>query len=167
MTDTQSFRFSTMTADTHRIIATLIEAGVQNHIIHENVYDSYTENRLRLLGYAINNKLKIYPEYKTAIITLSQEELAQFHYVSGDSEGFVNYALAINGVRLAGLFQEREGIIKISLRSKGNFSVKKIAEKYFEGGGHMNAAGGKSLSPMDVTVEKFLSAVKENSSELK
>lgn len=167
MTDTQSFRFATMTADTHRIIATLIEAGVQNHVIHENVYDSYSENRLRLLGYSINNKLKIYPEYKTAVITLNKEELNRFHFVPGDSEGFVNYALAINGIRVAAFFLERDGVIKISLRSKGNFSVKKIAEKYFEGGGHMNAAGGKSSAPMDATVEKFISAVKEYNSELK
>lgn len=167
MTDTQSFRFSNMTADTHRIIAALIETGIENHIIHENVYDSYSENRLRLLGYAINNKLKIYLEYKTAVISLEKQELEQFHYVPGDSEGFVNYALAVNGIRIAGFFLEREGIIKVSLRSKGNFSVKKIAEKYFEGGGHMNAAGGKSHDTMDKTVEKFLSAVKEYSSELK
>lgn len=166
MTDTQSFRFSTMTADTHRIIAMLIEAGVENHIIHENIYDSYSEHRLRLLGYSVNSKLKIYPEYKTAVMTLTKEELDRFHYVPGDSEGFVNYALAVNGVRVAAFFLEREGIIKVSLRSKGNFSVKKIAEKYFEGGGHMNAAGGKSSSSMDAAVEKFLSALKEYYSEL-
>src|SRR5258705_2848123 len=149
MTDTQSFRFSTMTADTHRIIAALIEAGVQNHIIHENVYDSYSENRLRLLGYSINNKLKIYPEHKTALITLTKEELDRFHYVPGDSEGFVNYALAVDRIRMAACFTEGHRLIKISLRSKGNFSVKKIAENYFEGGGHMNAAGGKSRASMD------------------
>jgi bifunctional oligoribonuclease and PAP phosphatase NrnA len=167
MTDTQSFRFATMTADTHRIIAALIETGIENHIIHENVYDSYSENRLRLLGYAINNKLKIYPELKTAVIGLTKEELDRFHYVPGDSEGFVNYALAVEGIRIAAFFSEGDRIIKVSLRSKGSFSVKKIAEKYFEGGGHMNAAGGKSNEPMDKTIEKFLSAVKEYSSELK
>jgi phosphoesterase RecJ-like protein len=166
MTDTQSFRFATMTADTHRVIAALIEAGVQNHIIHENIYDNYSENRLRLLGYALNNKLKIYPEYKAAVITLTKQELDKFHFLSGDSEGFVNYALAVNGIRVAAFFLERDGIIKISLRSKGNFSVKKIAEKYFEGGGHMNASGGKSSAPMDTTLEKFLSALKEYRSEL-
>jgi phosphoesterase RecJ-like protein len=167
MTDTQSFRFATMTADTHRIIAALIETGIENHIIHENVYDSYSENRLRLLGYAINNKLKIYPELKTAVITLEKQELERFNYVPGDSEGFVNYALGINGIRIAAFFSEGDRLIKISLRSKGNFSVKKIAEQYFQGGGHMNAAGGKSTVSMNATVEKFLSAVKEYSSELK
>src|ERR1041385_3764437 len=165
MTDTQSFRFATMTADTHRIIAALLETGIQNHIIHENVYDSYSENRLRLLGYAINNKLKIYPELKTAVIALTKEELDRFHYVQGDSEGFVNYALAVEGIRIAAFFSEGDRIIKVSLRSKGNFSVKKIAEKYFEGGGHMNASGGKLRASMDATVEKFLSAVKGFSSE--
>ena len=166
MTDTQSFRFSTMTADTHRIIANLIETGIENHTIHENVYDSYSEHRLRLLGYCINNKLKVLPEFKTAFITLTKEELDRFHFISGDSEGFVNYALAIDGIRLAGFFIERDGIIKVSLRSKGYFSVKEMAEKYFEGGGHLNAAGGSSKLSMDATVEKFLSVLKQYSKAL-
>ena len=166
MTDTQSFRFAGMTADTHRIIADLIDAGVENHIIHENVYDTFSENRMRLLGYCIDNKLKIYPEFRTALISLTKEELERFHFMPGDSEGFVNYALAINGMRVAAFFLERDGVIKISLRSKGNFSVKKIAEKYFEGGGHMNASGGKSSVSMNETIEKFLSALKEYQHEL-
>ncbi|MBK5284011.1 MAG: bifunctional oligoribonuclease/PAP phosphatase NrnA [Bacteroidia bacterium] len=166
MTDTQSFRFSTMTADTHRIIATLMEAGVDNHIIHENVYDSYSEDRLRLLGYSINNKLKVLPEYNTAFIWLTKEELDKFNFISGDSEGFVNYALAINGTRLAVFFMERDGIIKISFRSKGNFSVKEMAEKYFEGGGHKNASGGQSKLSMDATIEKFMTTLKHYSKEL-
>ncbi|HLG33444.1 MAG TPA: bifunctional oligoribonuclease/PAP phosphatase NrnA [Bacteroidia bacterium] len=166
MTDTQSFRFSNMTADTHRVIANLIEARVENHVIHENVYDSYSEHRLRLLGYCINNKLKVLKEYKTAFITLSKEELDRFHFASGDSEGFVNYALAIDGIRLAGFFMELDGIIKISLRSKGNFSVKEMAEKYFEGGGHKNAAGGQSELLMEATVEKFITTLKHYSKEL-
>jgi bifunctional oligoribonuclease and PAP phosphatase NrnA len=166
MTDTQSFRFSNMTADTHHIIAKLIESGIENHIIHENVYDSYSEHRLRLLGYCINNKLKVLPEYKTAFITLTKEELDRFHFISGDSEGFVNYALAIDGIRLAGFFIERDGIVKVSLRSKGNFSVKEMAEKYFEGGGHLNASGGSSKLPMAATVEKFVSVLKQYSNAL-
>lgn len=166
MTDTQSFRFSTMTADTHRIIAKLIETGVENHIIHENVYDSYSEHRLRLLGYCIDKKLNVLPEYNTAYITLSKEELGRFHFTSGDSEGFVNYALAIDGIRLAAFFMERDGIIKLSLRSKGNFSVKEMAEKYFEGGGHKNAAGGQSELSMEATVEKFLATLKHYTKEL-
>jgi phosphoesterase RecJ-like protein len=166
MTDTQSFRFSTMTADTHRIIAKLIETGIENHTIHENVYDSYSEHRLRLLGYCINSKLKVLREYKTAFITLTNEELDRFHFVSGDSEGFVNYALAIEGIRLAGFFIERDGIIKISLRSKGNFSVKELVEKHFEGGGHLNAAGGSSKLSMDATLEYFISVLKHYSRAL-
>jgi len=166
MTDTQSFRFSNMTADTHRIIADLIAAGVDNHVIHENVYDSYSEDRLRLLGYSINNKLKVLPEYSTAFIWLTREELDRFNYTAGDSEGFVNYALAINGIRLAVFFIERDGIVKISFRSKGNFSVKEMAEKYFEGGGHKNASGGQSKINMDDTIEKFIATLKHYSKEL-
>jgi bifunctional oligoribonuclease and PAP phosphatase NrnA len=166
MTDTQSFRFSTMTADSHNIIAKLIEAGVENHIVHENVYDSYSEHRLRLLGYCIDKKLKVLPEYKTAYISLTKEELDRFHFVSGDSEGFVNYALAINGIRLAAFFMERDGVIKVSLRSKGDFSVKELSEKYFKGGGHRNASGGSSELSMETTIEKFLSALKQYSGEL-
>jgi phosphoesterase RecJ-like protein len=166
MTDTQSFRFSTMTADTHNIIAKLIEAGVENHIIHENVYDSYSEHRLRLLGFCIDKKLKVLPEYKTAFISLTKEELSRFHFVSGDSEGFVNYALAIDGIRLAGFFIERDNLIKVSLRSKGNFSVKELAEKYFEGGGHKNAAGGQSSLTMEQTIENFIATLKYYSKEL-
>ena len=166
MTDTQSFRFSTMTADTHHIIASLIGAGVENHVIHENVYDSYSEHRLRLLGYCIDHKLKVLPEYKTAYISLTKAELDSFHFTTGDSEGFVNYALAIDGIRLAVFFMERDGIIKISLRSKGNFSVKELAEKYFDGGGHKNAAGGQSSISMEATVEKFLSTLKFYAKEL-
>jgi len=166
MTDTQSFRFSNMTADTHCIIAKLIQAGVENHVIHENIYDSYSEHRLRLLGYCINNKLKVLTEYKTAFITLTKEELDRFHFVSGDSEGFVNYALAIDGIRLAGFFIERDEIVKVSLRSKGNFSVKELAEKHFEGGGHKNASGGQSELTMDATIEKFLNILKQYSKEL-
>src|SRR5258706_4129908 len=130
-----------MTADTHRIIETLIEAGVENHIIQENVYDNFSENRLRLLGYCINNKLKIYPEYSTAIITLTKQELERFHFVSGDSEGFVNYALAINGIRVAAFFLHADGIIRRSFRSKGNFSVKKLPEQVFEDGGRILEPG--------------------------
>ena len=167
MTDTQSFRFSTMTADTHRIIASLIEAGVDNHVIHENVYDSYSEHRLRLLGYSIDKKLKVFPEFKTALISLTKEELGRFHFVAGDTEGFVNYALSIDGIRLAAFFMERDNIIKISFRYKGDFSVKEMAEKYFEGGGHKNAAGGQSELSMDSTIEKFISTLKIYSGELK
>jgi phosphoesterase RecJ-like protein len=157
MTDTNSFRYSSMRSETHRIIADLMDAGAENYKIHENVYDTYLENRLRLLGYALKEKLKVLPEFNTAFIALSQAELDMFNFKAGDSEGIVNYALSIKGIRMAALFTERDGEIKISFRSKGNFSVKDLSSKYFEGGGHKNASGGKSNESLDATVKKFIS----------
>jgi phosphoesterase RecJ-like protein len=119
------------------------------------VYNTYSEGRLRLLGYALSEKLKVNPELSTASISLSLEELNRFDYQVGDTEGLVNYALSIKGIKLAALFTERKDKIRISFRSVGGFSVNDMARKYFEGGGHKNAAGGDSYLPMDKTLEKF------------
>ncbi|APY10520.1 DHH family phosphoesterase [Seonamhaeicola sp. S2-3] len=158
MTDTGSFRFSSTTSTTHRIVANLIEKGANNANIHNNVYDTNSYNRLQLLGCALNN-LKVIPEFKTAYITLSQKELNTYNYTKGDTEGVVNYGLSLEGVILAAIFIEdqQEGIIKISLRSKGNFSVNEMSRAHFNGGGHTNAAGGKSYATLKETVEKFIS----------
>ena len=166
MTDTNSFRYASMKSDTHRIIADLIDAGAENFKIHENVYDTSLENRLRLLGYALKEKLQVLPEFNTAFIALSQPELDMFNFKPGDSEGIVNYALSIKGIRLAAFFTEREGEIKISFRSKGDFSVKDMSSKYFQGGGHKNASGGKSDESLEATVQKFLSILPEYKSQL-
>lgn len=156
MTDTGSFRFSSMTADTHDIIGHLMRAGASNFTIHENVYDNFSLDRTRFLGHCIKEKLVVLPEYKTAYIAVSKDELAYFNHKSGDTEGIVNYALGIKGIRFAAFFCERDQLIKISFRSKDNFSVKEIAANHFSGGGHRNAAGGKSLDSLDVTVSRFL-----------
>lgn len=158
MTDTGSFKFSSTSSQTHRIVANLIEKGANSSEIHNNVYDTFTPEKLQLLGRALSN-LKILPEYRTAYITLSQEELNKFNYKKGDTEGVVNYGLSLNNIVLAAIFIEdkQEGIIKISLRSKGNFSVNELSRAHFDGGGHTNAAGGKSYSSLSDTVEKFIS----------
>jgi len=158
MTDTGSFRFRSTTSTTHRIIANLIDKGAKNTAIHNNVYDTNSYNRLQLLGCALNN-LRIIPEYKTAYITLSQKELQDLDYKKGDTEGFVNYALSLDKTVLAAIFIEdkKQGIIKISLRSKGDFSVNQLSRDHFEGGGHTNAAGGKSDTSLEATVKKFIS----------
>lgn len=158
MTDTGSFRFASTTSTTHRIIANLIEKGASNVNIHNNVYDTNSYSRLQLLGCALNN-LRVIPEARAAYITLSQEELNRYNYSKGDTEGVVNYGLSLDNVVLAAIFIEDkgEGIIKISLRSKGNFSVNEMSRAHFNGGGHTNAAGGKSHSSLDDTVEKFIS----------
>lgn len=167
MTDTGSFRFPATTAATHRVIAHLIEAGAPNSIIHQNVYDTNSPDRLKLLGVALNNMVML-PEYKTAYITMSQEELNNNNFKKGDTEGFVNYALSMKGVIFAMIFIEnkKEKIIKISLRSKGSFSVNDFSRKYFNGGGHTNAAGGKSLKTLSKTVEEFISILPRSKKEL-
>jgi len=158
MTDTGSFRFSSTTSKTHKVVADLIDKGANNSEIHNNIYDANSYSRLQLLGRALSN-LKVLPEYRTAYITLTQEELNTFNFKKGDTEGFVNYGLSLEGIVLAAIFIEnqQEGIIKISLRSKGNFSVNELSRAHFDGGGHTNAAGGKSNLSLNDTVEKFIS----------
>ncbi len=167
MTDTNSFRYSSMKADVHRIIASLMEAGAENYKIHERIYDVSTENRLRLLGFSLKEKLIVLPEFSTAYIALSEAELEMFNYKSGDTEGLVNYALSIEGIRFAAFFSEREGKIKISFRSKGDFSVKEFSGKYFNGGGHKNASGGVSNESLKATLKKFIELLPIYQEELK
>lgn len=167
MTDTGSFRFRSTTSATHRIIADLIDKGAENDRIHNNVYDSNSYNRLLLLGQALSN-LQILPSYKTAYITLSSEEKKRFDFQKGDTEGVVNYALSLKGIIFAAIFIEDsdQEIIKISFRSKGKFSVNQFARNHFSGGGHDNAAGGKSDLDMAKTVTKFTSLLPQYKSEL-
>jgi phosphoesterase RecJ-like protein len=167
MTDTGSFRFRSTTSTTHRIIADLIDKGAQNDRIHNNVYDSNSYNRLLLLGQALSN-LQILPTYKTAYITLTVEEKKRFDFQKGDTEGIVNYALSLKGIIFAAIFIEdlEQGIIKISFRSKGNFSVNQFSRNHFEGGGHDNAAGGKSNVSLAESVTKFTALVATYKSEL-
>jgi phosphoesterase RecJ-like protein len=156
MTDTASFRFSSMKADTHRTIAKLMEAGAVNYKIHELIYDTNTENRLRLLGHCLKDKLIVIPEYNTAYISLTQEELDNYHFETGDTEGIVNYALSINKIMFAAFFSLRDNVVRISFRSKDNFPANEVAREYFQGGGHKNAAGGKSDLSLDDTIKKFI-----------
>ena len=157
MTDTGSFRFPSTTSKTHRVIADLIDKGANNAQIHNAVYDTNRYNRMQLLGCALTN-LKVLPEFNTAYITLSQEELNTYDFKKGDTEGFVNYALSLEHIIFAVIFIEdsKHDIIKLSLRSKGDFSVNEFSRKYFNGGGHTNAAGGRSDLTLDATVEKFI-----------
>jgi len=167
MTDTGSFRFSSTTSTTHRVVADLIDKGANNSQIHSNVYDTNTYGRLQLLGCSLNN-LKVIPEHKTAYISLSQSELNQFNFKKGDTEGVVNYGLSIDNVVFAAIFIEhkKEGIVKISLRSSGNFDVNAFARNHFNGGGHLNAAGGRSNLNLKETIEKFISILPNYSIDL-
>ena len=166
MTDTGSFRFPSTTARTHQIISTLIEKGAQPHLIHQKIYDTYSFSRLQLLGIALNNLKKI-DGIPVVYITLSQKELNQNKFKKGDTEGFVNYGLSLLGISLAVIMIENEAekIIKMSFRSKGSFDVNRFAKKYFNGGGHINAAGGVSHLTLEETVEQFINAVVDNKAQ--
>lgn len=156
LTDSGSFRFPKTTGRTHRIVADLIDLGAENTVIPNLLFDNNSYDRLQLMGRALQN-MKLLPEFKTAYITLSQDELNEFNYVKGDTEGLVNYGLTIKGIIFAAIFIENkdENIIKISFRSQGDFDVNAFARTHFEGGGHINAAGGKSTLSMKATILKF------------
>lgn len=162
LTDSGGFKFPKTTGNTHRIVAEFIELGVENTVIPTLLFDNSSYNRLQLLGRALQN-LKVIADKKTAYITLSQKELDDFGYEKGDTEGIVNYGLSIKGIHFAAIFIEHtdEKIIKISFRSQGDFDVNLFARAHFNGGGHMNAAGGKSNETLEKTIEKFIHLVAE------
>ena len=155
MTDSASFRLPNTTSTVHRIVADLIDAGAPNARIHELVYNDSTEMRLKFLGHCLANKLQVFNEFNTALITVTADELKEYDVITGDTEGIVNYALSISSVRLAAFMVERKDKVKLSLRSKGDFPANEICKKYFSGGGHRNAAGGVSSDSLQETVEKF------------
>lgn len=167
MTDTGSFRYPSTTPTTHRVTAKLIEAGAESAMIHQEVYDTNSMDRMKLLGHALNN-LHVLEEYNTAYITLTQKDLDEHNFKKGDTEGFVNYALSIKGIVFAVIFIEnkQENIVKMSLRSKGNFSVNDVAREHYSGGGHINAAGGKSSQSLNETVTEFISILPRYKNEL-
>ena len=161
MTDTGNFSFSTLTPELYRAVAVLIERGIDIPQIHNKVYNSFTEGRARLFGFAINRKMDIFYGGKVAFMSLTEAEMRRFGFQQGDSEGFVNYPLTIKKVRMSALFTEHTHFIRISLRSRGDVDVNKFARKYFDGGGHKNAAGGKSFVSMDETIAHFRRSVEE------
>ena len=156
MTDTGSFRYPTTTKKVHQIIAELIEIGADNSKIHKLVYDNSSESRLRFIGYALSEKMQVFNEYNTVVFSITDDELNLFNSQTGDTEGLVNYGMAIHGMVMAAAFIERDGIVKMSFRSVGDFAVNELAALHFEGGGHKNAAGGKSSLSLVDTVEKFI-----------
>lgn len=167
LTDTGSFRFSSTTAATHYKAARLIEEGIEPSTIYSLVHDNYSSSRIRLLGYALYEKLKLYPNYRTAIIALSEEELMKYNYRKGDTEGLVNYPLSVKDIVFSVFISVKEGETRISLRSKGSFDVNKVARKHLHGGGHVNAAGGRSDVGAEETAKKIVNLLKEYEDELK
>lgn len=156
LTDSGSFRFPGTTGNTHRIIAELIDLGVENTQIPVLLFDNSSYSRLQLLGRALQN-MKVFEDHKTSYTSLTQDELDSFNYVKGDTEGIVNYGLSIKGIVFTAIFIENkdEKIIKISFRSQGGFDVNQFARDHFNGGGHSNAAGGRSDVSMEETLKKF------------
>ena len=160
VTDTGSFSYGCNNPRTYEIVARLIEKGVDGAHIHRLIYSTYSEDRMRLLGFCLSEKLKVVSEAETAYISLSEKDLQRFNYREGDTEGIVNYALNIENIRLAALFTEKEDYVKISLRSVGDLDANILARNHFNGGGHKNAAGGKSYASLADTLAEFESLVK-------
>lgn len=153
VTDTGSFSFSCNNKETFEVTADLIGRGVDAQKLHRLIYDTFSENRLRLLGFAIHNRMIVREEFKTALIYLTKADLKKFNYQVGDTEGIVNYPLTMEKINQSILLTEKEKMIRMSFRSKGKFSVNEIVRKHFNGGGHLNAAGGKSFTSIEKTIE--------------
>ncbi len=166
MTDTGNFQYVNTKPQTLRIGADLIELGAQHTLIHERIYDVFSISRSRLFGYCLYEKLEVLEDCRTALIYLNAEELERFNVVTGDTEGIVNFGLGLKDIVLSVLIIDRTERVKMSFRSKGSFAVNKYAEKYFSGGGHINAAGGASEEPLEAVVAKFKSTIKEYKEEL-
>lgn len=166
MTDTGGFRHSNTRHEEFLIASELVRLGANPTKVSKLIYDTNSLERLRLMGFVLGEKLKVLPEYRTAYMTLSAEELKKFGSQTGDTEGFVNYGLSIKGVRLSVMIYERKDSIKLSFRSLGNFNVNELARKYFEGGGHKNASGGTSNTTLEQTLQKLLTILPEYKEKL-
>ena len=155
MTDTGSFKFPITTASVHTMVADLKSRGLDHTPIHEAVYDSWSEDRMRFLGYVLIEKMEVFRKYNSSLIALSRKDLNLFKTQNGDTEGLVNYPLSISGIRFATLITERTDEVKLSFRSKGDFDVSSFAREYFDGGGHFNASGGRTKTSFIETIAYF------------
>lgn len=155
LTDTGCFSFSCSHPEVYETVAFLLKFGIDKRQITYNVFDNYSETRMRLLGHCLEKKMKVFRKYNTAYIYLTEKELDEFKYQKGDSEGFVNQPLSIKGMKFAAFFMEKDGLVKASFRSKGDFSVNLFSNKHFNGGGHTNAAGGRFYGTMEEALDSF------------
>ena len=165
MTDTGNFAYSFLTPGLFRAVAVLVERGIRIPEIYNSVYNSYTEGRARLFGYVIHRKMKTLEKGKAAYMSLTEEEMRRYYFQQGDSEGFVNYPLTIKKVRMSAMFLAHHKFIRVSLRSRSDVNVNLFARKYFNGGGHKNAAGGKSFVSMEETIAHYIRSVEEFAAE--
>ena len=166
VTDTGSFRFDSTTPEVHRVAGELIAVGIQTNSVHRRIFDSNAFERMKFLGFALGERLTYLPEFNVAYMAISKEDLARFSSKNGDTEGIVNYGLSIKGVVMAAIFTERDDMIRISFRSIDDFSVSEFSRNHFHGGGHKNAAGGRSQDTLAKTVEKFLALLPKYEQEL-
>lgn len=167
MTDTGSFRFPATTASVHRLVAALKDKGLQHHLIHDQVFDTFLENRLRFFGHVLLNRMDVNYELNTVLIAIPKADLVRFGIKTGDTEGLVNYPLSMQGIRMAAIVIDRDEERKWSFRSKGNVDVNTFARQFFEGGGHKNAAGGRSVESLEATIAKFHKVLPVMSAELR
>jgi phosphoesterase RecJ-like protein len=162
ITDTGNFEHGSYSSRTFRIVADLLDSGIEKGKILNLIYNNFSSDRIRLLGYALNKRMVVLPEEKTAYILLTKNDLAEYNHIKGDTEGFVNLPLSIKGIYFSALFIEKDNFIKISFRSKGHFPSNEFAAQYFSGGGHLNASGGEYYDTLDNTIDYFLKVLKEN-----
>ncbi len=155
LTDTGSFSHNTSRPNMFRVVSELMKLGIDTDKIQSNVYHNFSSDRMKLLGYCLNEKMEVFPELRSAVISISKAELNEFNFKPGDTEGFVNYPLSINNIVFSTLFIEKKGLVKASFRSKGNFPVNEFSRQHFNGGGHLNAAGGESKETLDGTIALF------------
>jgi phosphoesterase RecJ-like protein len=166
ITDTGSFSYNVSTPRVYEVVGKLIEKGADKDKIHSAIYYNFSTHRMRMLGYCLDKKMIVLPEYHTAFISLTAEELEKYNFQMGDTEGFVNYPLSIKGIVFTALFMEKDDIVKISFRSKESFPTNKFSSKNFKGGGHINASGGSSDASMKETLDKFCELLPEYKDEL-
>ncbi|MCG6190973.1 DHH family phosphoesterase [Maribellus maritimus] len=155
LTDTGSFSHNTARPNMFRVVSELMKFGINTDKIQSNIYHNFSSDRMKLLGYCLNEKMEIFPELRSAVISITKAELEKFSFKPGDTEGFVNYPLSINNIVFSALFIEKEGFVKASFRSKGNFPANEFSSTHFNGGGHLNAAGGESKDDFNKTIELF------------
>ena len=162
ITDTGNFEHGSYSSRTFRIVADLLDTGIEKEKIINLIYNNFSSDRIRLQGFALNQRMVVMPEYKTAYIYLSKNDLKEYNHVKGDTEGFVNMPLSIKGINFSALFIEKDNFIKLSFRSKGQFPSNEFASLYFSGGGHLNASGGEFSDTLDNTITYFIKVLKEN-----
>lgn len=167
MTDTGSFNYGVSDPETFQTVSKLLEYGIDQDAIHSAIYDNFSEERMRLLGHCLHNRMKVFPQYHTAYIYLTKEDQKEFNFRKGDSEGFVNYPLSIKDIHFSAFFSENDDHVKVSLRSKGRFPVNRFSEENFNGGGHLNAAGGEIYVSLQEAIDIFEKLLPSYEEELK